>query len=119
MRGVARAGLLVASLLVLVGVVQPAGSGVGAPARVSAVSGSMSGAPSWQDALHTLEDQPRRLVASRLAPTTADTWWVVYEPASGGCSPYGRSDAGAAGVSCRGAVAPPPRSSRAPPAGVS
>jgi hypothetical protein len=120
-RGEARAGrlgLLFATLLVLVAIVQPASPGAGSP-NGSAFGGNASGTPAWQDALHTVQDQPRRLSASRHAPSTADTWWVVWEPAEAAAPPGARSSADVAGDAHRTSATPPACPSRAPPSVVS
>ena len=118
MGGRARIGLLVAALLALLGVVQP----IGAPAAlpVPVVAGSVSTGHAWQDGPHTVRDEPRRLVAERHAPSTAsEGWWVLCEQAAGACPPRWRVPAGDAGDSRLACTAPPPTSSRAPPADVS
>jgi hypothetical protein len=112
-----RLGLLFATLLVLAAIIQPASQGAGSP-NGSAFSGNASGTPAWQDALHTVQDQPRRLSASRHAPSTADTWWVVWEPAAAGAPPRARSAADAAGDAHRTSATPTSCSSRAPPSAV-
>lgn len=117
MGGRARIGLLVAALLALLGVVQPIGSPVAPHGPV--VAASVSTGQAWQDSLHTFRDQPRRLVAERHAPSASDTWWVLYEQATGACPPHRRARAGEAGDSRLACAAPPPRSSRAPPAEMS
>jgi hypothetical protein len=107
-----RAGLLVAALLVLLGVVQPAAL----PSRGSVVVEPASTGQAWQDSLHTVRDQPLRLAAAQHAPPVAsDTWWVVPEPPPAGGPPHGYSPAASAAdrPSFRGT--PPPQSPRAPP----
>ena len=114
--GAARTGLLVAALLVLLGVVQPATAPPHAPAATRPVSAGHV----WQDTPHTSPDQPLRLVAARPAPpTAADTWWLVCEPATDDGPPRHLARADEAGPAHRGCAAPPPRSSRAPPVNVS
>ena len=107
-----RAGLLVATLLTLFGVLQPTGPGTDAPV----VTTSVSTGHVWHDTLHSFQDQPRRLVADRhTSPAASDTWWGVYEPAAAGGPLQRRSGAGAADDAHVACAAPPPRSSRAPP----
>lgn len=120
MGGRARIGLLVAALLALLGVVQPIGSPAGpmsGPMSGPVVAGSVSAGQAWQDGLHTVRDEPRRLVADRHAPPTgSDTSWVLDERATGGCPAHRRARAGDADDSRLACATPPPRSSRAPPA---
>ena len=109
-----RAGLLVAALLVLLGVVSPTGTQAAPPGSVGIEPASTGLA--WQDSLHTVRDQPLRLAAAQHAPPLAsDTWWAVPEPPPAAGPPHGRSHAAAAAdrPSFRGT--PPPRSPRAPP----
>jgi len=116
-----RAGLLVAALLMLLGVVAPAGSPVAAlPATSPVAVEPGSAGHAWQDVLHTVRDQPLRLSAARhVPPAASDTWWVLSEQAQGGCPPCGRAQAGAPSDRPVASVASPPRSSRAPPYRVS
>ncbi|HEV7648488.1 MAG TPA: hypothetical protein VGP26_10030 [Actinophytocola sp.] len=109
-----RFGLLVATLLVLVGVVQPAGA---SPPHAPVVNAPVSAGHAWQGTPHTSQNEPLRLVAAR--PATPDASWIVCEPATVGSPPLRRSRAAAVGDSRRGCAAPPPRSSRGPPANVS
>jgi hypothetical protein len=109
-----RAGLLVAALLALLGVVQPTQAALPQPGPI-AVEPSATG-HAWQDSLHTVRDQPLRLAASQhVPPVASDTWWVVPEPPPAGSPPHGYSPAATATdrPSFRGT--PLPRSPRAPP----
>jgi hypothetical protein len=110
-----QAGLLVAALLVLLGVVQP--TGAQAVPHGSVVVEPASTGQAWQDSLHTVRDQPLRLAAAQhVPPVASDTWWAVPVPPPAGGPPHGHSPAATAAgrPSFRGT--PPPRSPRAPPA---
>ncbi|GAB1511300.1 hypothetical protein JCM33774_33420 [Actinophytocola sp. KF-1] len=109
-----RLGLLLALLLVLVAGTAPAAptaAAVGA-APGSAHGGTVSAASSSYDEQH---DRPRGSVTTGHAPTTPDTWWVVWPPADPGHTPQPRSSV--AGIDSCGTPAAVviPRSSRAPP----
>jgi hypothetical protein len=109
-----RAGLLVAALLVLLGVVQPTGTQA-APQGPAGIEPASTG-HAWQDSLHTVRDQPLRLAAAQhVPPVASDTWWAVPTPPPAAGPPQGQSRAAAAAgrPSFRGT--PPPRSPRAPP----
>ena len=120
MLAVARAGrygLLLSVLLVLVGLSTPAASGDPGHAErhgAAAIGASVANAPSTYDELH---DRPRGSVTAGHAPTTAspDTWWVVRQQATGGCTPHRRSPAGEFGNAATTTATTTPPPSRAPP----
>ncbi|MDU0294711.1 hypothetical protein [Saccharothrix longispora] len=109
-----RFGLLLVSLLILLGTTTGVAQGTAGATHPAPFNGwSVSDEPSMHDDRHDW----LRQAAARHVPATAhpDTWWVLCRRATARCALRGRSPADAAGSARPPVAVSTPPSTRAPP----